>query len=176
MLLGKKVQLSALEKEDLKFVHELNNNFSVMSYWFEEPYESYLELEEIHMKHIHDQSERRFIIKDFKNNKLGLVELTEIDFIHRRCEFAIVIFPSENGGGGYATESTHLAIQYAFDILNIHKIYLLVDKDNEVALHIYQKCGFLKEGELIDEYYSKGQYRTAIRMYILKNLCQWHDS
>ncbi|AAO91174.1 spermidine N1-acetyltransferase [Coxiella burnetii] len=167
MLLGKKIRLSALEREDLKFVHELNNNLSIMSYWFEEPYESYRELEDLHIKHIHDQSERRFIIKDLKDNKVGLVELTEIDFIHRRCEFAIIISPGEEGKG-YATEATDLTVEYAFSILNLHKIYLLVDEDNPAALHIYRKSGFAEEGKLVDEYYSKGRYRTAIRMYVLK--------
>ena len=58
MLVDEKIRLCALEKEDLKFIHNLNNNFSIMAYWFEEPYESYMELEELYVKHIHDQYER----------------------------------------------------------------------------------------------------------------------
>ena len=58
------VQLRPLERGDLHFVHELNNNRAVMSYWFEEPYEAFVELEELFRKHIHDQSERRFIVED----------------------------------------------------------------------------------------------------------------
>lgn len=82
MLFGNKIYLSTLEKENLKFVHELNNNFSIMSYWFKEPYESYMELEDLHIKHIHDQSKRHFIIKEKADLKVGLVELMEINFIH----------------------------------------------------------------------------------------------
>ncbi|WP_243713474.1 hypothetical protein [Luteimonas terrae] len=48
------VQLRPLERGDLHFVHELNNNRTVMSYWFEEPYESFVELEELFRKHIHE--------------------------------------------------------------------------------------------------------------------------
>jgi diamine N-acetyltransferase len=33
------LRLRPLEREDLRFVHELDNNESVMHYWFEEPYE-----------------------------------------------------------------------------------------------------------------------------------------
>ncbi len=102
-----------------------------------------------------------------KNNKVGLVELTEIDFIHRRCEFTIIISPGEEGKG-YKTEATDLTVEYAFSILNLHKIYLLVDEDKRTTLHIYRKSGFTEDGKLVDEYYSKGLYRTAIRMYILK--------
>lgn len=41
------VRLRALEKEDLRFIHHLNNNRSIMAYWFEEPYESFDELEDL---------------------------------------------------------------------------------------------------------------------------------
>ncbi|WP_423064263.1 GNAT family N-acetyltransferase [Candidiatus Paracoxiella cheracis] len=119
----------------------------------------------MYVKHIHDQYERRFIIKDDQNEKLGFVELTEIDFIHRRCEFAIIISPGQSGKG-YATAATKLALKYAFNVLNLHKVYLIVDQHNEAAIHIYEKCGFHEEGRLIDEFYTNGEYRTAIRMYI----------
>lgn len=49
-----------LEREDLPFIHQLDNNASVMRYWFEEPYEAFVELTDLYDKHIHDQSERRF--------------------------------------------------------------------------------------------------------------------
>ena len=39
------MKLRALEYSDLLFVHELNNEYSIMSYWFEEPYESLTELQ-----------------------------------------------------------------------------------------------------------------------------------
>ena len=106
MLVGDRICLFPLAKEDLKFVHQLNNNFAIMSYWFEEPYESYMEIEDLHITHIHDQSEGRFILKDKADNKVGLVELTEINFIHRRCEFGIIISSGQEGKG-YATEATH---------------------------------------------------------------------
>lgn len=35
------IRLRPLEREDLRFVHELDNNESVMHYWFEEPYEAF---------------------------------------------------------------------------------------------------------------------------------------
>lgn len=34
------IKLRPLEREDLRFVHQLDNNASVMRYWFEEPYEA----------------------------------------------------------------------------------------------------------------------------------------
>lgn len=94
---------------------------------------------------------------------VGLVELVEIDLIHRNAEFQIIIDP-QSQGKGYASIATKLAIEYAFTILNLHKIYLLVDKKNDKAIHIYQKTGFQIEGELKEEFFINGSYHDAIRM------------
>lgn len=42
------VRLRPLEREDLRFVHQLDNNASVMRYWFEEPYEAFVELSDLY--------------------------------------------------------------------------------------------------------------------------------
>lgn len=60
--------------------------------------------------------------------------------------------------------ATRLAIDYAFMVLNLHKLYLVVDVKNEKAIHIYEKCGFHREGELVEEFFSNGVYHNALRM------------
>lgn len=137
-----------------------------MSYWFEEPYESFVELQDLFDKHIHKQSERRFIVEKDKEI-LGLVELVEIDLIHRNAEFQIIIDPQAEGKG-YAYTATILAMRYAFHILNLHKLYLIVDEQNKKAIHIYKKAGFQIEGELQEEFFTEGKYRNALRMYIFQ--------
>lgn len=161
------LKLRPLEREDLKFVHRLNNDAKIMSYWFEEPYEAFVELQELYDKHIHDQSERRFIL-ELDVQMVGLVELMEIDYIHRRAEFQIIIDPKFQGHG-YAVSATKLAMKYAFHVLNLHKLYLVVDKVNEKAIHVYEKVGFIREGELIDEFFVDGTYHDAIRMCIFQH-------
>ncbi|MBW7983474.1 spermidine N1-acetyltransferase [Enterobacillus tribolii] len=160
------VRLRPLEREDLTFVHQLDNNASVMRYWFEEPYIAFVELSELYDKHIHDQSERRFVV-EHDEVKVGLVELVEIDHIHRRAEFQIIIDPAHQGHG-YAGKAAKLAMEHGFSVLNLYKLYLLVDKENQKAIHIYSKLGFEVEGELIHEFFINGEYRNAIRMCIFQ--------
>lgn len=162
------VTLRPLERGDLHFVHQLNNNRTVMGYWFEEPYESFVELEELYRKHIHDQSERRFIVQDAGGERVGLVELVEIDHLHRRAEFLVMVAPTSQGRG-YARAATQLAIHYAFRVLNLYKLYLLVDVDNARAIRIYEGVGFQREGVLVDEYFSDGRYRSVIRMRLFQH-------
>ena len=162
------VRLRALEKEDLRFIHHLNNNRSIMSYWFEEPYESFDELEDLYDKHIHDNAERRFIAVNSEDAPIGLVELVEIDYIHRSTEFQVIITP-EHQGRGYARTLIKLALDYAFTILNLHKVYLVVSEANEKAIHLYKESGFIEEGHLVQEFFINGKYCDAIRMYILQS-------
>lgn len=158
------IRLRALERDDLKFVHDINNNRRVMSYWFEEPYESFVELEDLYIKHIHDQSERRFIAETDTGERIGLVELVEITYIHRRAEFQIVIAPAYQGRG-YGSIVTRQATDYAFRVLNLHKLYLVVATDNARAIDIYKRCGFQEEGHLRQEFFTDGVYKDALRMY-----------
>lgn len=161
------IKLRALERSDLRFIHQLNNNRSIMSYWFEEPYESFDELEELYNKHIHDNAERRFIAENKNSDAIGLVELVEIDYIHRSAEFQIIITPDYQGHG-YALSLIKLALDYAFTILNLNKIYLHVATENEKALHLYNKAGFIEEGHLVQQFFINGQYKDVKRMYILQ--------
>ncbi|MBD1577196.1 MULTISPECIES: spermidine N1-acetyltransferase [Vibrio] len=161
------IRIRALEKDDLRFIHSLNNNRSVMSYWFEEPYESFMELESLYVKHIHDLNERRFIAENGDREHVGLVELVEINYIHRTAEFQIIIAPYFQGRG-YAREIIDRAVNYAFKILNVNKLYLQVSDENEKAVYLYESFGFKQEGLLIEEFFMNGQYRNAIRMYMLQ--------
>lgn len=165
------LRLRPLERSDLRFVHELDNNAAVMRYWFEEPYEAFVELQELYSKHIHDQTERRFIIDKEKTN-IGMVELIEINYIHRRSEFQIIIHPDYQSKG-YAAKATKLALAYAFNVLNMYKVYLIVDSENKKAIHIYKKIGFNTEGLLQHEFFSNGKYRNVLRMCLFqKNFIQ----
>ncbi|SDQ76741.1 spermidine N1-acetyltransferase [Tsukamurella pulmonis] len=160
------LSMRAMERTDLRFVHGLFNDRAVMSYWFEEPFDALAELEDIYERHIHDDRERRFIIES-DGLPVGLVELVEINTIHRNCEFQIIVAPAAQGRG-YATVATRRALDYAFRILNLHKVYLYVDIANEKAAHVYEKIGFVQEGLLREQYFSNGAYRDARLMRVFQ--------
>ena len=162
------LSLRALERGDLRFIHDLNNNRNIMAYWFEEPYESFDELEELYNKHIHDNAERHFVVENENKELVGLVELIEINYIHRSAEFQIIIAPNYQGKR-YATTLINKALDYSFTILNLHKIYLHVAVENEKAVHLYDKCGFIEEGHLVQEFFINGRYQDVKRMYMLQN-------
>jgi len=146
MIKGKQLNLRALENTDLPFLHKLYNDSKTMSYFFEEPYDTLRELEDLFEKHIHNQSERRFLL-EHRNERVGILELMEINGINRNCEIDIIIEEKQQGKG-FGKEGFILGIKYAFDILNLHKVYLLVDPNNIAGHKIYKYAGFKKEALL----------------------------
>src|SRR5699024_9593925 len=93
---------------------------------------------------VESEKNRQFIVMNGEE-KVGIVELVSIDWRHRNAEFTIIIAP-EHQGKGYARPATQLAIDYGFYTLNLHKLYLFVDKINDKAIRVYEKAGFQVEG------------------------------
>ena len=161
-IMSKEIGLRVVEKDDLAFIHQLNNNADIMSYWFEEAHQSMAYLEDSYDKSIDNKNMRQFILTK-NDERLGYVALFSIESVHLKAEFAIMIDPKHQGHG-YAGIATDLAMDYAFSVLNLHKLYLIADQTNEKAIHVYKKSGFQIEGELKDEYFVNGSYHNAVIM------------
>ncbi|MDR1143404.1 MAG: spermidine N1-acetyltransferase [Spirochaetaceae bacterium] len=165
-----KLTLRPLERKDLSFVHDLDNERRTMAFWFEEPYESLDELTNLYDKHIHDDHERRFVI-DVDDQFAGIIELVNINFIHRHTEIQIII-KSDFQGLGLAKIAMSKGMDYAFNILNMYKIYLYVDAENHKAVHIYKGLGFVQEGILRRHFFVEGAYHDSIIMGIFSREIQ----
>ena len=68
----------------------------------------------------------------------------------------------------YDHQEHRAALDYAFGVLNLHKVYLVVDVDNARAVRAYERTGFVVEGELREEYFASGRYHDAYRMAVLQ--------
>jgi len=100
---------------------------------------------------------------------IGNVALGNIDYIHRHCMFSIFIYDSNNRGKGYGIEATELALIFAFNKLNLNKVYLRVSEKSVRAIKMYENIGFVKEGVMRQHYYSNGKYEDKIFFSILKS-------
>ncbi len=78
-----------------------------------------------------------------------------------------IIVKREYWNRGYAQEILPALINYAFEKLGLHKVWLMHWKENKKAGHLYKKLGFKREGVLKDEYFWKGKYHDMVRMAIV---------
>ncbi len=99
---------------------------------------------------------------------VGFVELNSIDYLNRNAQFAIVIGDESARGKGIASDATRAILQYGFNTLNLHKMYLQVVAYNEQALHLYDKIGFKIEGVLRQQLFLDGEYHNMVCMGVLK--------
>ena len=98
---------------------------------------------------------------------VGSVYLRDIDRTHRRAEFGICIGEESQMSKGIGSECIRLIVGYGFATLRLHKIFLRVLADNEIARKSYEKAGFMQEAYLKDEVCIRGCYKDLILMRIL---------
>lgn len=94
--------------------------------------------------------------------------LTCIDSIARKAEFYIFANPNLHGKG-IGTEAACMLCQYGFEILSLHKIYLLANESNLIARHVYEKVGFKLEGVHREEKLTQEKFEDRYYYGLLAN-------
>lgn len=77
---------------------------------------------------------------------IGNVGLYGISWINGVAEIRIVLGEKAYWGGGRATEAYTLAIRYAFDRLNLRRLYAGTRADHIASARVLEKLGFVQEG------------------------------
>jgi RimJ/RimL family protein N-acetyltransferase len=88
-----------------------------------------------------------FAIRPVEGDDLiGTLELDGILWTHGVCGMSIAIGDRANWGQGYGTEAAGLALAFAFDELNLHRVQVTVFSTNERSIALFEKLGFRREG------------------------------
>lgn len=87
---------------------------------------------------------------------IAMSGLTNLDLANGLVEFYIMVNPALQGKG-IGKKSTIFTVNWAFNNLNIHKIYLYTNDFNTNANFLYEKLGFKKEGILRKHKFKEGK-------------------
>lgn len=98
-----------------------------------------------------------FAIESLDGAHLGNVWLWDIDHRHRRAELRIVMGLDEAGKGA-GTQAISRLCDYAFERLNLHKVYAYVLAINPRARRSFEKAGFVLEGTLREDRWTGAEY------------------
>jgi UDP-4-amino-4,6-dideoxy-N-acetyl-beta-L-altrosamine N-acetyltransferase len=170
MIDGKNIVIRAINQNDSSLI--LN--------WVNQPEIKYLigtiypvsdiEHEKWFQSRLLDKNNKMFGIQTKNNEQLvGIVGLTNLDFINRNCELYIYIGEKDYWGKGLGSEATSLIVKFAFEELCLHRVYLSVFSYNTRAIKAYEKVGFKQEGLMKDSLYKKGKYHDKVLMSIINN-------
>jgi diamine N-acetyltransferase len=170
MLKGEKVIIRALCRNDMGHVTKWLNDPDTIKYLYSRcMYGTCIEsMEEWFDVLIKMTDSKIFIIETFDNKVIGMINFNTINREWRNAEIGIIIGEKDEWGKGYATESIRVLIEFGFNRLNLHRIYLHVAEANTGAVRCYEKLGFKKEAILRESEYRDGKYENAVVMGMLR--------
>jgi RimJ/RimL family protein N-acetyltransferase len=169
-LIGAKIYLRPLEREDAPlFVPWLNDAEVTRTLaLFSRPINLQAELAFLENVYKSEHEVTFGIAVKETDALIGGTGLSQIDFKNCHASFGIFIGEKSEWGKGYGTEATALVTGYAFETLNMHRVWLHVYEYNERGIRAYERVGFQREGLLRQDRYHEGRYWDTIVMGILR--------
>ncbi len=120
------------------------------------------------------KSSIQFCITTLEGRHIGATGLENIQRLHKRATFGIIIGDKEYWNKGYGSEAAKLIIDYGFKKLKLHKIDLGVYSYNPRAIKVYKRLGFKVEGRSREHTFWNKKYHDAFLMGILNK--EWKNN
>ena len=149
LLLGKKVRLTSINEEDVLEFQKWYNDVSFMRHYdivgaipknTEDVKDIISDIRKSNTAYI-------FAVRNFEQQEfVGVTGFENISWNNGTALIYIGIGEEKHRGHGYAKEALNLTMEFGFEELNFHRIYLTVLEYNEPAIKLYEKLGFKREG------------------------------
>ncbi len=154
---GSKITLAALEKEDIPVVTKWINDEEI-SYYNGSRFPAGLDEQSSWFEKIrNDKTKKKLLVYTKDNEKAGMVTLFNIDHRNQKAEIGVYI-ASEYQNKGLAKESLKLLANYAFQELNMHKIYASIMSFNTMSIKLFESAGFKREYTKKEEVFTNGNF------------------
>lgn len=119
-----------------------------------------------HVTTLSDSDKRHIVIEDEDMNQVGYIILAGLESPHQNIELVRIVISKKNNG--YGREAIKAILQYVFEGLGAHRIWLDVKEHNERAKQLYLSLGFKQEGILRESIKNGDQYESLILMSMLR--------
>jgi RimJ/RimL family protein N-acetyltransferase len=166
ILYGERVRLTALTADDLTAVGQWYEDSCFVRHLDAPPAKPRTEndLKKWMEKMQESSNDYLFAIRPIDGDDLlGFVELDGVLWSHGVCGLSIGIAPARQGEG-HGQEAMRLALRFAFDELNLHRVQLTVFSYNARAIALYEKLGFTHEGTF-REFLHRDSRRHDMHLY-----------
>ena len=104
------------------------------------------------------RTDRYDAVIEFDGVPVGLIGLLSIDKKNSKAEYYITMGNHEYKGKGIAKEASRQILEYAFEQLELNRVYLYTEVSNTTAQRLFEKLGFKREGLLICDIKSHGEF------------------
>ncbi len=162
-------KLRKLKEKDVDFMLEWMHDDEINQYFvFDAKNTTKMQALEFISKSQNLDINANFAIVDSTDEYLGTISLKAIDHKNKNAEYAISLRKKAIGTGA-ATIATQAIISYAFNDLQLNKVYLNVLSDNIRAIKFYEKSGFIYEGEFKKHIIKNGEFKNLKWFAVYKN-------
>jgi len=172
MIIGKKVILRAISKEDLPQLMKWRNRSDFRKH-FREYRELNIQMQENWFNNfvVNDKNTIMFaaISNDEKQELLGCCGLCYINWIQRFADLSLYIGWNNSyiDSCGFAEEACRLLFGYAFGELCMNKIWTEIYEFDNLKNELYLKLGFQQDGLLRENYYYENKWWNSRIMSLL---------
>lgn len=144
-LMGRRVRLRPMTKEDLPLLFQWRNDTSSLFLWSSQG--RLLSLPMLIQEIEADEAggDIRLIIENTRGEVIGLVFTRGCSQLNRHCYIGLYLTPEERGCG-YGAEAGALFLWYLFTYLGMEKVYATVYEFNSFSRRLIEKAGFCLEG------------------------------
>jgi RimJ/RimL family protein N-acetyltransferase len=170
MLEGEKVILRTIKKDDIDHWMRWYNDADVLKYFppgvmYGVTWEGE---EEFYNNARKSPDSKVYTIMTVEGKVIGIIALNNINREWRNAAIGITIGEKDKWGKGYGADAMRVLVKFAFERMNLHRIYLHVSGLNQGGVKCYEKIGFKSEGVLREDRYLDGKYHDTLVMGILR--------
>ena len=153
-------QLRPLQEYDLEMVLSWRNSERVRANMYTDHIIS-LEEHQTWFKKIKDEPTVDYLICEFQNHPIGLVNFTNIDKNNNKCYWGFYLGETATplGGGGALG---FISMEYIFELVDFRKVCSEVLSFNNKSLKLHKKFSFQEEGCFKKHIYKNLEYQDVI--------------
>ena len=166
-----RLSLRSMSAEDVDDFYTIYSNLEVMRYWSTPPLANRDAASKL-INEIRDGFARRELLKWgiallTDDTLIGTVTLFHPDFTHRRAEIGYALGRA-HWRRGYMRETLRAVLDYAFSVLDLHRIEADVDPRNTASVRTLERLGFQREGYLRERWQVNGEIQDALFYGLLR--------
>jgi RimJ/RimL family protein N-acetyltransferase len=173
MLHGEKIKLRAVERTDLERMRDWRNLPEMRRNFREFRELNMLNQEQWFARISASPNDFMFVIERTDNQEpLGIAGLVYVHWVLRSADISLYIGANDiyiDGQGGFAEDTAKTLIRYAFDNLNLNKVWTELYSFDERKVALFQHLGFSRDAVLRDNAYEDGRYHDSYIYSLLRS-------
>lgn len=177
MLTGSRLKLGPIRKNDIDVLAGWYEDIAFLRFYDFHPAvpKTRKQLEEIYKGGGSAEFIPFAVRKTDGGEMIGLVEIDGISYSNRFAWISVGFGKNAERGQGYGFEALSLAVNFAFNELNLERLQLNVISYNEAGIALYEKLGFQKEGSYREAVLRDGKRHDLYLYGLLRREWKFQD-